>query len=217
MAKIYTSTHLWRERLGELEQDLYRLNALLDDDLIKHESGLVGKFRRSFGPLKARAVNLGKEKGTDAELWGKLSALTRNCDEARKTQLEFLGCVAISRYGFDNGFGTRAREWLIGMRDRLGLDQRLSVIAARGPLWEPDLGVVRLTCPDWDLWHLPLLGRALGLMALSDTRYRDALEDSIRRFNDRIVGSLRPRLNDAGNIDERARGFIIHLFADMFA
>jgi hypothetical protein len=217
MAKIYTPTHLWRERLGELERDLYRLDALLDDDLIKQESGLDGKFRRSLGPLKAGAMNLGKEKGTDAELWGNLSALIRKCDEARKSQLEFLGCVAISRYGFDNGFAARAGEWLVGMRDRLGLDQRLSVIAGLGQLWEPDPGVVRLTFPDWDLWHLPLLGRALGLMALSDAKYREALDDSIRRFNDRIVGALRPRLNHAGKIDERARGFISHLFADMFA
>src|SRR5215471_13091941 len=110
MAKIYTPTHLWRERLGELERDLYRLDALLGDDLIKQESGLAGKFRRSLGPLKAGAMNLGKEKGTGAELWGKLSALIRKCDEARKSQLEFLGCVAISRYGFDNGFAARAGE-----------------------------------------------------------------------------------------------------------
>jgi len=217
MARIYTQIQLWRDRLGQLEQDLYRLGALLDDDLIKQESGLDDKFRRTLSQLNAKVEDLRKEEGTAADPWGKLSKLISECDEARKAQLEFLGCVAISHYGFDNGSVARAKDWLIKMRGRLGLDQRLSVIAGRGPLWEPGRGVVRLTFPDWDLWGLALLGRALGLMALSDAGYRDALDNSIRPFNDQIVGLLRPRLNDAREIDNRARDFIRYLFADMVA
>jgi hypothetical protein len=49
MASKFTPTLLWRERLDELERDLSRVEALLEDELVREEIGLGGKFGQWLG------------------------------------------------------------------------------------------------------------------------------------------------------------------------
>ncbi len=199
MASLWTPHLLWREQLDELEQDLNRIEALLDNDLIKQESGLGGKFGQLLGPLKRQVKDLRQPKkaGLDpppADLRVALAVLTQECRALCAAQLELLGGIAITRRGFDDGFTKQAKQWLVELRDNLlGLDQRLWVIVGRGPLLAPDTGTVRLTFPDWDLWHLPLLGRALRLLATAPgSKYREALN----RFADPLVEQVQHLLRD---------------------
>lgn len=196
MAGLFAPDLLWRERLDEVEQDLSRLEALLDDDLIKQEVGLGGKFGQWLSPLKNEVKKLRQREQDGVEppqLWADLASLTQACRALRTAQLEFLGGVAINHSNFDEGFATQAKQWLIEFRNRLGLGQPLSVIAGRGPLWEPDTGLVRLPFPDWDLWHLPSLGRALGLLAAAPgSKFGDAL----KTFADPLVEQVKNLLRN---------------------
>lgn len=177
---------MWSDRLEDLERDLDRVEVLLEDTLVKQEADLGGRFGLLLGPLKNELGDLRRRMEAGAEatgLWADLTALAESCRTVMAAQLEFLGGVAISRglakgsNGFDERLAARTREWLNELRGRVGLDRSLSLIAGRGPILEPETGIVRVPFPDWDLWHLPLLARAVGLLAAEPgSKYRTRLD-----------------------------------------
>jgi hypothetical protein len=213
MTHLYTPDSLWRERFNELARDVSRLEALLDHNLIQQETGLGGKLSQLLSQLKVHVQDLKQrdKAGVAApQLWADLVSRIRECRALCAAQLELLGGVALSYHGFDDGFVKQAQQWLVAFRDRLGLSQPVSVIAGRGTLLESDIGVVRLSFPDWDLWHLPLLARALGLLAAAPgSKYSDALQPFIHAPTEQIKEIL-------GAVAQRCQ-FVQYLFADMFA
>jgi hypothetical protein len=187
MNDILNSNDLWLIHFNNLKRDVDRISFLLEDDFMATVEGLGGKFKQKLSPLLQEFENLEEkaDSGVDkAILWSDLDSLAHKCQAVIETQLEFLGGVAIhkgitaSGNGFDAGFATRAQKWLNSIRDSIGLNLPLSVIVGQGPLLEIDMGLVRVSFLDWDLWHLPLLGRSLGFLAAKEQR-KDMIDSLI--------------------------------------
>ena len=215
MPAILAPEGMWRARVEELARDLGRLEALLDSNLVTQHLGLGGKFGQWLGPLEARLRRLERSAagGVTPQLWADLAALSREHRAVSEAQLGFLGGVTIGRSGLDGGMCRRAQEWLGGYCTRLGLDARPGVISGRGPLVESATGIVRLPFADWELWTLPLLGRAVGLLAAAPgSPYHAALNDFAGAIGD---GEWEARL--PGVAPARRREYVDSLFADMFA
>lgn len=217
----FTPAFFWRERLAQVERDLDRIQALLDDNLIKQEAGQGGKFGQRLGPLKIKARQLRQREDAGATpapvLWQDLYTLMSESRALCIAQLELLGGIGIVRRasniqpGLDGGFAERAKQWLIFHRDRLGLDKQISVIVGQGPRWDAEVGIVRLGFPDWDLWHLPLLARALGLMAAEPgSPYYSPLNKLGERSFQQSRAALPPD-------PTQFRVFLQQVFADMLA
>ena len=85
--------------------------------------------------------------------------------------------------------------------------------AGAGLWWKPRPGIVRLPFADWELWTLPLLGRALGLFAAAPgSPYHAALDDFAGAIADAEWEARLP-----GVAPTRRREYVDSLFADMFA
>ena len=215
MPAILAPEGMWRARVEELARDLGRLAALLDSDLVTQHLGLGGKFGQLLGPLEARLRRLERSAAgvVTPQLWADLAALSREHRAVSEAQLGFLGGVTIGRGGLDGGMCRRAQEWLGGYCTRLGLDVRPGAISGRGPLVEAATGIVRLPFADWELWTLPLLGRALGLFAAAPgSPYHAALDDFAGAIADADWEARLP-----GVAPTRRREYVDSLFADMFA
>lgn len=197
---------LWQGRVDQLRQDLKRVEALLDDDLLKGEPGFEGRFRFRLSNLTVEAEDLtNRAKGVvpDAALWLDLASLTKKGRIVVEAQLELLGGVAISlgvsdeAGGFDAGFANQASDWLNEISAGLDLHPPLSVIAGRGPLLEPETAIVRMAFLDSDLWQLAQLGRALGLLATQpqNDKYLQLLDSAVEPILGQIANMLE---RDAG-------------------
>ncbi len=177
---------LWYNRLDGLEQDLRRVESLLEAELIELKPGFRGKLGGLLSDLLFELKALRDRAKTHKEpvhLWADLASLHRRSQKIIEAQLEFLGGIAMvwgvsEGWGrFDEGFAPLTEEWLNELRRRVGLDRPLSLIVGRGSILELEIGIVRIPFLDWDLWHLPLLGRAVGLLAAtSEGRQKDRLD-----------------------------------------
>jgi hypothetical protein len=219
-----TSDPMWADRVDQLERDLVRVSALLDE-LGQWNPSLSGRFGRLLSAL--REDQLGPLRQAAAvgalapDLWKRLSTAHTACRQVFDMQLELLGGAAIREgidqagAGFDGGFAARAEGWLDGLRRGAGLRQELAVIPGLGPVLERTTGVVRAPFLDFDLWTLPLLARALGLVAADEDRERAG-----GRF-EKTARLLAPMVRELRQPDGGPAGWeqawLEHAFADMFA
>jgi hypothetical protein len=220
---------LWQDRLDELEWDFKRIQVLLDSDLKPEHPELGGSFSQLLSELQVGFDDLKNSYGTAVSpaTWGELAALDRRCRQVSGLQLELLGGIHLRRggsgqgQGIDEGFAVQAENWLQAVHTRLGIKSRPLVIPGRRPMLLPgtDLGrdVVHTPFLDRDLWYLPLLARATGLLA--------AVEDLGGHFAATVpvllpqAGQIFPRqapqcLRDNS---ECQRAYLQSLSADMFA
>ena len=190
---------LWKERVAQLGQDLKRIEALLAGQLLSRE--MAGRFRLSVNEVTAELDNLTSPENGNTDpvtLYSDLASLTQASGKRIEALLELLGGVAIGQgltdgaEGFDGGFANLAGDWLNKIRADLDLQPPLLVITGRGPQLEAETAFVRTAFLDCDLWHLPLLGRALGLQATQtrNSNYQELLGDVV----DPIVGEIEQML-----------------------
>lgn len=218
---------LWQDRVAELRDEFNRIKYLLDGVLVRQMPGLAGCFRQTLSELQSCIEDLeGDRVGGDVgERWKRQAGASRKCQIVAALQLELLAGVELRSHGanedhgFDGSFVARSEIWLHGLHQRLNVKAEPVVIPGRRPLLqlESELGrdVVRVPFPDWDLWHLPLLGQAAGLLAVD--------EDSRGIFS-QVIGQL---LSEAETMPHRApaspsQGHLASaplrlLCADMFA
>ncbi len=190
---------LWQERVVQLEKDLKRVEALLDSHLLTGELGARFRFRLNQVTAELEELTSCAKAGADpVALYSDLASLAQNGVRLIEELLELLGGVAISQgvsdkgRGFDSGFANQAGEWLDKIRADLDLQPPILVITGRGPLLEPETAFVRTAFLNSDLWHLPLLGRALGLQATQNRN--DTYQKLLRAAVEPIVREIEQML-----------------------
>jgi hypothetical protein len=220
---LTTPGGMWRGQLVELRRDLARVQVLTDDVLTAHHDILGAGLRRLLGGQRRNLAVLEESVAGDAapgrNLWRSLAERRADCRELCTVQLGLLGGLALAGglggpRPLDDGFATRASAWVDGLRQLADLRRPLVVIPGRGPVLEPAVGLVRIPFLDWDLWHLPLLGRVLGLVAAAEDRARGgALDDAEEALSLELAARLGAREWPLG----WERTYLEWLFADMFA
>jgi hypothetical protein len=178
---------LWQTRVIALKEDLQRLWALVDNESLKSSRD---RLRLLLAPLEQdlERLHAGAEPGAGMpERWQALSALSLRSHALTAALLELLGGAGISQGlrsaagHLDGGYSERAETWLRGLGARAGTADDFVIIAGQGPLLAlpprvTAIKAVRLPFLDWDLWHLPLLARAVGLLATVAGPFSAALE-----------------------------------------
>jgi len=222
MNNVVSPETMWSDRADQLDRDFQRVKVLLDRDLEQQNRALGGKFRVLLGDLD-RTMGTLKESAGGPDQWGALRNARALAEPVFATQLELLGGAAITngikagQAGLDDCFAQQAETWLNQLRQGAGLNGELTVIVGRGPALAADLGVVHIPFLEWDLWSLPLLARAVGLLAAEDrspdSRLRAAIELLAPELDTLRMGSPPAPLKGPGDWQTR---YLQHLFADMF-
>lgn len=211
---------MWQARFEELELDFEWAGLLLGEELDPQQPGLGGSLNQTLSEVQAafNLLKLPQPNVSAADRWAQLAAVRRQSRRAFADILELLGGLALrsglrpGEPGLDNGISARAEGWLRRLLPPLGLTTVPTVVPARGPLVNLDPadepGLVRAPFLDWDLWHLPLLGRAVGLIAAAEDP-KNRLRVAAPAVQDLIPVVL------AANPDHAWR-YLQLLFADMF-
>jgi hypothetical protein len=215
---------MWHARVEQWERNLARARFIVDSTLVAHNQTLAGRYRILLNSLSDDVEALREDETAGVlpqDLWNKLVKLDQEWRDVFGTLLDFLGGVGITNdnQGIDLVFMAKAQTWLDALRQELGLDRELFIVAAPGPLLHTTMGVVRVPLLEWDCLHLPLLVRALGLVAAAEDAKRGGhLADIASRLQPEVQ-ALRydepPR--PLRGPDGWERQYIDQLFADMFA
>ena len=181
---------LWQTRLDALTDDLRRLDALLSSAPME---GTRHRFGQLLAPLEQGLQRLPAQAQAGApwsQRWQALSALAQKVQAAATAQLEMLGGMAMAQGirpqggEMDGGYSRQAEAWLRALYERTGLAGDFVVRSGRfsasdGTKVPTTIGlrVVGLPFLDWDLWHMPLLARDVGLLAGGEEPFRALLEE----------------------------------------
>ena len=198
-----TIDSLWYYRLEATKLDLNRVLALLENGRLQLDDELKGKFTSPLSNLlnELDTMETASKDGLPAdELWNRLAKIMDQVQIEIDSQMEILGGLGIKHgvrvdgepQAFDGAFSSLAESWLNEFRKPLNLG-RTFVLVGRGPLLDPGKGIVRVPFLDWDYWHLPLLGRALGLVACEDGSYQKKIlpvfEHILKQVEDLLDGN----------------------------
>lgn len=221
----------WLTRLVELSKDLERMSWLA------RRMGGAGQGSLSGDALW---VEFGKwlDERVDAlndlleqvgsldvkQKWQAFADQVSACQQGILVELELLGGMAIAptaegtpAAGLAPEFLNLAQGWLNQIITECALGGPVRLVIGRSAAIEPDPGLtslVRVPFLDWDLWHLPLLGRQLGLLA--------AVRDPGGRLAP-LFGSLEGEVSglfesgDPAIALEMATHYLRFLFADCWA
>lgn len=175
MGGPFTPDNWWRTRVTAVEEDVARMEYLAGRALRNGYRDAGARFRDGVDDLKRALSGARAQPGHPmAQRWFELDRLETKSKELAGLELELLGGMILAAgpegdgQGLDGGFAAEAAWWLNDLRTRLRLDRPLSVIIGRGPTLDVARGIVRVPFLDWDLWHLPLLSQAIGLLAATD-------------------------------------------------
>ena len=211
---------MWQARFEELELDFQWSQLLLAEELDPQQPGLSGSFNQTLSEVQAAFNNLKLVRAnlSAADQWAQLAAVRQQSRRTFADILVLLGGLAIrsglnpGESGLDSGISVRAEKWLRQLLPPLGIKTVPTVLPARGPLVnldpESDPGLVRAPFLDWDLWHLPLLGRAAGLIAAAEDP-KNRLRSAIPQLQDLIPAALAAQ-------PEHAWRYLQLLFAELF-
>jgi hypothetical protein len=208
---VFTPDMLYRAHVDERRQQYRCLERVLAEQLEARRPSLHGALNQLRSALLASLEQL--DQTTEGERWRLLAEREDHFRRWFSSVLDLVNGLAVSgglgenANGFDDGFSALAEEWLAALNARAGVDGRPLVIPGLGRLLSSDAplarGVVHLPFLDWDLWHLPLLARATGLLL--------HLEDKWGR-----VAQLKPQLL-AQNGQEARSDWLVQLAAEMTA
>jgi hypothetical protein len=157
------------ERVQHLERQLECARALVDDHLESHNHAVAQAFRDRLDNLHADLnARVSQCEGSLTDQWAEFNDLHEHCRRVFADELEVVGGLGVSRENqsrggaFGDGRTELAQDWLDGLRRVTQVEDPLVLIAGGGA--EPRLqnGIVHLPGIEWDLWHLPLLGRTLA-------------------------------------------------------
>ena len=160
---------LWEARAEEIAQDLARVGQLLSADEVRSRPGVSKRFEFLLSPLKVELDeirNQAREKGYAADTWRRLAAFRQASLSILEDQLDFLGGAVIADRQLEPEFTRIARSWLESLCKRIDV-QPITLVVGRGTRYDPDTNVACLSFLDWDIWHLPLVARAVGLSAVA--------------------------------------------------
>ena len=207
----FTPDMLYRAHVDERGQHNRCLDRVLAEQLEARRPSLHGALNQLRSALLVSLEEL--EPAPEVDRWQKLADAEDHFRQWFTGVLDLVNGLAVSgglgenAIGFDDGFSALAEEWLAALNARAGVDGRPMVIPGLGQLLSSDAplarGVVRLPFLDWDLWHLPLLARATGLLL--------HLEDKWGR-----VARLKPQLL-AQNSQDTTSDWLVQLAAEMTA
>lgn len=211
---------MWQARFEELELDFQWAQLLLEEELDPQQPGLGGSFNQTLSEVQAafNTLKYARANLPAADQWAQLAAVRQQSRRTFADILELLGGLAIRSGirpgdpGLDNGISARAEIWLRRMLPPLGLKTVPTVLPARGPLvnLDPggDPGLVRAPFLDWDLWHLPLLSRAAGLIAAAEDP-KNRLRSTAPQIQDLVPAAIAAQ-------PDYAWRYLQQLFADLF-
>jgi hypothetical protein len=218
---------LWQAQVDELQQQYRRLDQLLTMQIEGRHPELYG----ALGQLRSGLlVALEKVKQSpEQERWQEIARSEAQFRASFDSLLTLVTGMAISgglgekdKEGLDNGYLKLAQVWLTSLNVRAGVDGRPLVIYNLGPLLQPHLPlgreIVRLPFLDWDLWHLPLLARATGLLICLEDKWgyaADLLQDQMKNRQRLFQGSS--ALDKLGNDRACHSAYLAQLAADMLA
>lgn len=217
---------MWHDRVEQWERNVARTEVMLEETLGGTNQMLAGRYQLLLNQLRDALNDLRATAAVGAlpeQLWADLAALEQRWKDVFGTLLDILGGVAITRNQqadhVDSGLMIEAQTWLDALRKQLGLSNELVVIPASGALLHTTMGVVRVPFLEWDCLRLPLLGRALGLLAAAED---GAHGGHLAAVADLLIPQVQaleygePPQPVIGP-DGWERQYIDHVFADMFA
>jgi hypothetical protein len=177
---------LWEGRAEEIAQDFSRLDQLLRAEGIRSRPGIEGRFVALVGPIVDELQRLREQARAErytAELWGRLTDLRRRSAALLEDHLSFLGAAQVTDAGSGNEFVARAKPWLHELTTNAGIGEGIGLVLGRATQFNPQLRVAQVHFLDQDLWHLPLLGRSVGLCAgAAGSPYRNDLDSAFDRI-----------------------------------
>ncbi|HVN54169.1 MAG TPA: hypothetical protein VMT46_07545 [Anaerolineaceae bacterium] len=190
------SDFLLENRLDALHKDLQRICILLEDEDAHLDAALIEAFGQPVGEhiegILAYRQKLA-QGGNAATQWDGFNALAGGVQGEIGAQLEMLAGWGIRHWagpgaaGLEEGFSTQAEAWLRQIGQAADLKNTWFALPGRGPLVEPGRAFLRLSFLDWDLWHLPLLARAVGFLAALDSPF---YRDKVSKFIEPVLGQV---------------------------
>jgi hypothetical protein len=179
MGGLSTPEQLWRSRVDLLAQDLKRLDHCRQHILAPINPLFDKRLEQLLRGLRSALEKVRCVSPATSTAWNELQSLTHACQSLCELTLALLGGTAIGEHGLSQP-GQRhtlyikaAQDWLeqLCSSSMANLERELIVVSAHGQLFDPALGVVRVPFIDSQEWSLPLLARAVGLLATDPASY----------------------------------------------
>jgi hypothetical protein len=209
-----TPETMWRDRLDDLRTEHGHCRSVIDGMVRGPLPALAESLAMPLGRLDGSLTDLqrsGAGAQPEASMWRMLAGVRRTAEDAFRMTLQTIGGLSLAGVGDGAGqpvdpFVATAQAWLDKLRTRVSVNRPLVVVPGLGPLVDVRLGLVQAPFLDSDIWNLPLLARAVGMLAAEE-------DDGAGGSLGAVVGALTPEVSDmlAGSATRHVHA----LFADM--